>query len=124
MTIKEVSEQFEITPDTLRYYERIGAIPPVNRASNGIRNYQKEDLKWVKFAKCMRSAGLQVEAIVEYLKLFQEGNSTIKARLELLNEQKEILLEKRNEIDKAVSRIEEKIQVYEESEETGTLDWK
>lgn len=124
MTIKEVSEQFEITPDTLRYYERIGAIPPVNRAANGIRNYQEEDLKWVKFAKCMRSAGLQVEAIVEYLKLFREGNSTIKARLELLNEQKEILLEKRNEIDKAVARIEEKIQVYEKSEETGTLDWK
>ena len=63
MTIKEVSEQYEISQDTLRYYERVGMIPPVTRTAGGIRNYTAEDLRWVELAKCMRSAGLPVEAV-------------------------------------------------------------
>lgn len=74
MTIKEVSEKYDISADTLRYYERIGMIPEVTRNANGIRNYQKSDLGWVELAICMRSAGLPVEALIEYVKLFQNGD--------------------------------------------------
>ena len=69
MTIKEVSEKYDIPADTLRYYERIGAIPPVTRTSGGIRNYTEQDIAWVQLAKCMRSAGLPVEVLIEYLQL-------------------------------------------------------
>lgn len=79
MTIKEVSEKFQITQDTLRYYERVGMIPPVTRTAGGIRDYQETDLAWVELAVCMRSAGLPVEAMIEYVKLYQEGDSTIPA---------------------------------------------
>ena len=58
MTIKEVSEKYHITQDTLRYYERVGMIPKVTRTPSGIRNYQPEDLGWVELALCMRNAGL------------------------------------------------------------------
>lgn len=88
MTIKEVSEKYDISADTLRYYERIGMIPEVTRNANGIRNYQKSDLGWVELAICMRSAGLPVEALIEYVKLFQNGDSTFAARLQLLQEQR------------------------------------
>ena len=64
MTIKEVSEKYEISQDTLRYYERVGMIPPVTRTASGIRDYQESDLGWVELAKCMRSAGLPVEAMI------------------------------------------------------------
>lgn len=77
MTIKEVSEKYDISADTLRYYERIGMIPEVTRNANGIRNYQKSDLGWVELAICMRSAGLPVEALIEYVKLFQQDDSTL-----------------------------------------------
>lgn len=93
MTIKEVSEKYEISQDTLRYYERVGMIPPVTRTASGIRDYQESDLGWVELAKCMRSAGLPVEAMIEYVKLTQEGDATIPARLQLLKEQRESLLE-------------------------------
>ena len=99
MTIKEVSEKYDISQDTLRYYERIGMIPPVTRTASGIRNYQEKDLGWVELAKCMRSAGLPVEAMIEYVKLAQEGDSTIPARLHLLTDQREILLEQKAKID-------------------------
>ena len=77
MTIAEVSKQYNISADTLRYYERIGLIPPVNRNKNGIRDYTDEDCKWVDFIKCMRSAGLPIEVLIEYVTLFRQGNSTI-----------------------------------------------
>lgn len=77
MTIKEVSEKYQITQDTLRYYERIGMIPAVPRTSGGIRNYKEADLGWIELALCMRNAGLPVESMIEYVHLFQEGDETI-----------------------------------------------
>ena len=80
MTIAEVSRQFDITPDTLRYYERIGLIPPVPRTKSGIRDYDQTSCSWIEFIKCMRAAGLQIEALIEYVALFQQGDSTIGAQ--------------------------------------------
>lgn len=123
MTIKEVSEKYEISQDTLRYYERVGMIPTVTRTAGGIRNYAEEDLRWVGLAKCMRSAGLPVEAMIEYVRLFQEGDSTIPARLQLLVDQREALLEQRRQIDATLNRLNYKISRYEEAVQTGVLRW-
>lgn len=123
MTIKEVSEKYDISQDTLRYYERVGMIPLVTRTTGGIRDYQKEDLAWVELAKCMRSAGLPVEAMIEYVKLTQEGDSTIPARFQLLTEQKEALMKQRAKIDATLERLNYKIGRYEIAMETGVLTW-
>ena len=123
MTIKDVSEKYHITQDTLRYYERIGMIPPVTRTPGGMRDYQEEDLAWVELAMCMRSAGLPVEVMIEYLKLFQAGDSTIPARLRLLTEQREALLEQHRQIDATLDRLNYKIARYEVAVETGKLTW-
>ena len=90
MTIKEVAERYHLTQDTLRYYERVRMIPEVHRTSGGIRDYQEEDLRWLELALCMRKAGLPMEAMIEYLRLYQEGDETIPARLELLSNQMEV----------------------------------
>lgn len=123
MTIKEVSEKYDISQDTLRYYERVGMIPPVTRTASGIRDYQKDDLGWVELAKCMRSAGLPVEAMIEYVKLTQEGDVTIPTRLQLLKEQKEALLEQRAKIDATLKRLDYKIGRYDVAMKTGILTW-
>lgn len=123
LTIKEVSEKYDISQDTLRYYERVGMIPPVTRTASGIRDYQEEDLGWVELAKCMRSAGLPVEAMIEYVRLVQEGDSTLAARLQLLTDQKELLLEQKNKIDTTLERLNYKISRYEIAVKTGKLIW-
>lgn len=123
MTIKEVAEKYNISSDTLRYYERIGMIPPVTRTGKGIRNYQKEDLEWVELALCMRSAGMSVEAIAEYVNLCQQGDSTIGARRELLLGQKEDLLRQREQIETMLVRLNYKIEKYEQAVRTGILSW-
>ena len=123
MTIKEVSIRFGISQDTLRYYERSGMIPPVNRTSGGIRDYTQEDLRWVELAKCMRAAGLSVEALAEYVRLFGQGDATIPQRLELLRKQKQQLLRQRQQIDQTLQRLDFKIERYETVADTGVLSW-
>lgn len=123
MTIKEVSEKYNIPADTLRYYERVGAIPPVTRTSGGIRSYTEQDIAWVQLAKCMRSAGLPVEVLIDYLQLYKQGDSTIPARLQLLTEQREALLRQRKSVDKMLEKLNYKISRYEIAVETGILSW-
>lgn len=123
MTIKEVSEKYDISQDTLRYYERVGLIQAVSRTSGGIRNYDDEALGWVENAICMRSAGVPIEALIEYVKLFQEGDSTIQARLELLQEQLAGLEEQKVHIESTMKRLNYKISCYEKAVKTGKLVW-
>ena len=79
MSITEVSKKYGLSPDTLRYYERIGLIPPVHRTAGGVRDYTESDCNWVEFIKCMRGAGIQVEALIDYVALFQQGDATADA---------------------------------------------
>jgi len=123
MHIAEVSKKFELSQDTLRYYERVGMIPPVTRTPSGIRDYTEQDCQWVELAKCMRSAGLPVEVMTEYLKLTQQGNETITARRELLLEQRERLLAQKAAIESTLDRLNFKIGRYEKAMETGVLSW-
>ena len=123
MTISEVSKKYGLTQDTLRYYERIGLIPYINRTSSGIRDYTEEACKWIEFIKCMRLAGLPIETLIEYAALDQEGDSTITARKELLVEEREKLIERMKEMQKTLERLNHKISRYEEAELTGVLSW-
>ena len=106
LTIKEVSEKFGIPSETLRYYERVGVIPPVTRTASGIRNYQEEDLAWVENAKCFRAAGVSIEALIEYL-----------------NEQRAILLAQQKQLVETLDRLDYKISKYESAVKTGKLTW-
>lgn len=123
MTIKEVSEKFDITADTLRYYERVGLIPPVARNASGNRDYQEKDVDWVEHTVCMRNAGVPIEALIEYVKLVQMGDATFGARLDLLKEQYEKLEEQRKQIEATMDRLHYKISKYEEAVKTGKLVW-
>lgn len=113
MKIAEVSEQFSLSADTLRYYERIGLLQPVNRNESGIRDYQEADLKRVQFIKCMRSAGLPIEVLIEYVGLVQQGDGTVAARKEILQEQRALLAARIAEMQKTLDLLDYKIEVYE-----------
>jgi DNA-binding transcriptional MerR regulator len=115
MKIAEVSEQYGLSTDTLRYYERVGLIPAVNRNGSGIRDYNELDLRRVEFIKCMRSAGLPVEVLIDYVALVQEGDKTIEARKEILVEQRKLLVARMNEMQKTLDILDHKIEVYEKA---------
>ena len=115
MTITEVSEKFNLPPDTLRYYERISLIPRVGRSKSGNRYYNEDDCRWVEFVKCMRGAGLPIEVVIEYVSLFQQGEETRDARKEILIEQRKLLQGRMEDMQKTLDRLNLKISRYEES---------
>ena len=114
MTITQVSEKYGLSADTLRYYERVGLIPPVPRSSGGIRDYDEASLGWVELIKCMRSAGVGIEALSEYCRLFQQGEDTLEARRQLLVEQRRQLLERMEDMRQSLNRLNDKIERYED----------
>ena len=113
MTIAEVSKTFGLTADTLRYYERIGLIPPVKRSSSGIRDYDEKDCNWVEFIKCMRGVGIPVEMLIEYVAMFRLGKETIAAR-KLFWRAKTAACDKIVAMQAVLERLDMKIDGYEE----------
>lgn len=114
MTISEVGKKYNLTPDTLRYYERIGLLSDVPRTENGIRDYDDRTCSRIEFIKCMREAGVEIEILIEYINLFEKGKSTVKARRKLLEEQREKLLEKKKSINETVNKLNYKLKLYDE----------
>lgn len=123
MTISEVSKKYGLSQDTLRYYERVGVIPKVHRTEGGLRDYSEEDCGWVELVKCMRSAGLPVEMLIEYVRLTQAGDATIPERRQLLVEQRKQLEQQLQVIQDTIGRLDYKISRYDEPMETGVLRW-
>lgn len=114
MTIAEVSRKYDISADTLRYYERIGLIPPVPRTRGGLRDYGEESCGWIQLMKCMRAAGVQIEALIEYVDLFQQGDATLDARKALLVEQRDQLVSRMAEMQASLDLLNQKIDRYKQ----------
>ena len=115
MKISEVSEQFDISPDTLRYYERVGMLPSVNRNKSGIRDYDETDMGWVHFIKCMRNAGMSIDTLTEYVELVQQGDETIAARKQILIDQRDEIVQKMKAMSDTLEVLNHKIEGYEDA---------
>ena len=113
MKIAEVSKEYGLSADTLRYYERIGLLPNVTRTPSGIRDYSEQDCARVQFVKCMRAANVSIEALIEYMALFEQGDSTIEARKAILEEQRDLVRERIAEMQAGLDRLNYKIDNYE-----------
>lgn len=112
MTISEVSKRYDISVETLRYYERIGILRDVQRTLSGLRNYSEENCKSVEFLKCMRDAGVSIEILQEYIELLYQGDDTLEQRRNLLIEQRKILQRKHEELQATIERLNYKIEHY------------
>lgn len=114
MNIKKVSEQLGISSDTIRYYERIGLVPPISRDKNGVRNFTDIDIQRLDFIKCMRHAGLSIESLHEYMHLYSlNDDRTIPARKRILEEEAEKLDERIANLQETRAYLQHKIDVYE-----------
>lgn len=115
ITIQEVAEKYDLSKDTLRYYEKEGLVGPIEKNKSGSREYQEADLERIEFVKCMRSAGLSIAVLKEYMRLYDEGDSTKEARLKLLEKERELLKEKIDYMEDAYKKLNYKIKLYKEN---------
>ena len=114
MNISQVSQKYGISIDTLRYYEKEGLLPRVHRNESGIRDYTEQDCGWVEFIKCMRSAGLSIDTLREYITLYFKGNHTLQKRKNLLIAERDKLQARLKEMQATLERLNYKINSYEE----------
>ena len=114
MRIAEVVEEYGLSADTLRYYERIGLLRPVRRNASDVRDYGEEDCVRISFVKRMRGANVSIEALIEYMQLFDEGDSTLEARRQILIEQRDAARERLQRIQAGLDRLDYKIAHYDE----------
>lgn len=117
-TISEVSEKYQISSSTLRYYDRIGLLPNIPRQANGNRYFTDQLLNWLEMIICLRHSGVPIEKLIEYAKLIQKGDDTIATREALLREQLAELYQKRVNLQRSIQRLEDKIALYESGEIT------
>ncbi|EBB5818485.1 MerR family transcriptional regulator [Listeria monocytogenes] len=115
MNIKQAADMFGLTVDTLRYYERVGVIPPVHRNESGYRDYKTSDLNWVYLVKNLRNAGLSVESLIEFAALAQlrETQNVEAAQKQVLVDQLKELDEKLAEMKKVRELLVYKIDSYD-----------
>lgn len=115
MNIKKAAELFDLSADTLRYYERIGVIPTVHRNSSGYRDYTTKDLNWVYLAKSLRRAGLSVESLIDfaYLAQFREKQNVEDAQKQILSDQLEEINQKIEEMQEVKELLLYKIESYD-----------
>ncbi|UHP11615.1 MerR family transcriptional regulator [Listeria marthii] len=115
MNIKQAADMFGLTVDTLRYYERVGVIPPVHRNESGYRDYKTSDLNWVYLVKNLRNAGLSVESLIEFAALAQlrETQNVEAAQKQILIDQLKELDEKLTEMKQVRDLLVYKIDTYD-----------
>lgn len=114
MNIKSASDLLGISADTIRYYERVGLVPPITRTATGIRDFQERDIEALEFIKCFRSAGVSVDSLVDYMSLHQKGDETREERLGILEEEQKKLEERLSQLQTALNRLNLKIKLYKE----------
>ncbi|MFI3127537.1 MerR family transcriptional regulator [Streptococcus suis] len=115
-TITEVSEKYQISSNTLRYYERIDLLPDIPRQSNGNRYFTENNLKWLEMIICLRHSGIPIENLVNYADLLKQGKGTEKERENILREQLATLYQKQANLQRSIDRLEHKISLYESGE--------
>lgn len=113
MTIREFAAKTNMSTDTLRYYERIGLLPPVPRNAAGIRNYDEYFVNFINFIKKLKASGMSLEHIIDYIRLAEMGDATIQERKKLLAEARETLLDKINSLQLVAELADYQLRNYE-----------
>ncbi|ASV94548.1 MerR family transcriptional regulator [Enterococcus durans] len=116
MNIKKAAEMFDLSVDTLRYYERVGVIPSVHRNESGYRDYTTNDLNWIYLAKNLRNAGLSIESLIEFAQLAQlrKTKNVEKAQKQILSDQLKELEQKLAEMQEVRDLLIYKIETYDD----------
>jgi len=122
LTIQEAAELTGLTPHTLRYYERIGLIHPINREENTRRCYTADDLGWIEFLLKLRATGMSIKDMQRYAELQRQGDETLPERVEMLKSLRDKVESHIDEMNEHLRLIHYKIDYYSKVIEEQMLE--
>ena len=121
-TVGEMAKRLEVPASTLRYYDKEGLLPFVERSSGGIRMFRDSDFEWLQVIGCMKKAGMSIRDIRQYIQLALQGDDTIDTRLKMFQHQREVLVQQMAEMQHTLETVEYKCWFYETAKAAGTVD--
>lgn len=121
-TVGEMAKLLEVPASTLRYYDKEGLLPFVERSSGGIRMFQESDFEWLQVIGCMKKAGMSIRDIRRYIELAMQGDDTIETRLQMFRHQREVVTQQLAELRHTLETVEYKCWFYETAKAAGTVD--
>ena len=119
-TIGEMARKLNVAPSTLRYYDKEGLLPFVERSSGGIRMFKDEDMEWLRLLGCLKKAGMPLKEIRSFLDWSRQGDATISHRLELLEKQRQSVLDQQKQLEDTLLMLDYKRWYYQTAQEAGT----
>ena len=119
-TIGEMAQKLNVAPSTLRYYDKEGLLPFVERSSGGIRMFKDEDMEWLRLLGCLKKAGMPLKEIRSFMNLSRQGDATIGQRLELIERQRQSVLEQKKQLEETLFMLDYKRWYYRTAQEAGT----
>lgn len=121
-TVGEMAKRLQVPASTLRYYDKEGLLPFVERSSGGMRMFRDSDLEWLQVISCMKKAGMPLRDIRRYIQLAMQGDDTIDTRLQMFRRQREVLLQQIDDMRRTLETVEYKCWFYETAQAAGTVD--
>lgn len=121
-TVGEMAQKLGVPASTLRYYDKEGLLPFVERSSGGIRMFRGNDFEWLQVIRCMKKAGMSIKDIRQYIELSMQGDDTIDTRLEMFRHQREVLTQQIQQLQHTLETVEYKCWFYEAAKAAGTVD--
>ena len=119
-TIGEMAQKLNVAPSTLRYYDKEGLLPFVERSSGGIRVFKDEDMEWLRLLGCLKKAGMPLKEIRTFIDWSRQGDATISQRLELLEKQRQSVLDQQKQLEDTLLMLDYKRWYYQTAREAGT----
>ena len=120
--VGEMAQKLGVPASTLRYYDKEGLLPFVERSSGGIRMFRENDFEWLQVIRCMKKAGMSIKDIRQYIELSMQGDDTIDTRLEMFRHQREVLTQQIQQLQHTLETVEYKCWFYEAAKAAGTVD--
>lgn len=119
-TVGEMAKRLGVAPSTLRYYDKEGLLPYVERSHGGIRMFKESDYEWLSIIECLKQSGLSIKEIRQYIDLCRQGDATISERLQLFVNRRRAVQQQMAQLQKTLDMLDYKLWFYQTSEAAGT----
>ena len=115
-----MAKRLGVAPSTLRYYDKEGLLPYVERSDGGIRMFKESDYEWLTIIECLKQSGLSIKEIRQYIDLCRQGDATIPERLQLFANRRRAVQQQMAQLQKTLDMLDYKLWFYQTSQEAGT----
>ena len=119
-TVGEMAKMLSVAPSTLRYYDKEGPLPFVERSRGGMRMFKDADFEWLYIIECLKKTGMPIKDIRDFITMVMKGDETIGERLELFCKQRKAVEEQIRQLQATLDILNYKCWYYETAQKAGT----